>query len=108
MYILTYFLLVSGVNLADTNQFLSVLSKFFKKIVRFIRVKYRKITMNNGFAQTLLIYIQWQTIQITCYWMRLLSVAIFLYFIMINPTIFLKSFTWKHQQKLICVREIYL
>jgi len=36
VYTLTYFLLVSGMTLADKNQFLSVLSKLFKKIVRFV------------------------------------------------------------------------
>jgi len=54
VYILIYFLLVSRVNLTYTKQFLSMISK---KIVRFIRVKYRKITINNGLAQILLIYI---------------------------------------------------
>jgi len=63
VYISTYFLLTSGVNLADTNQF----SKLFKKIVRFIKVKYRKITMNNGFAQFFRFIVCDRHIQITFY-----------------------------------------
>jgi len=77
IYILTYFLLGSGTEISRTNQFLSMLSKFFKKIVRFIRVKYRKITMNKDLAQTLSIYILWLyrslVIEWDCYPLLLLS-----------------------------------